>query len=136
MPAGVEHEVTCKGDVDASILYVSNDARPDLPDACRVDCEVSPLLTELIVRGQRHLSVDYELESRDGRVMALLLDEIGRASTALHLRPHAASPPAGAGLHDHPEGSVGARRPGRLGQRRGHGAGALLHPHSSAARRG
>ncbi len=80
VPAGVDHEVTCKGDVDASILYVSDDARPDLPNTCRV-VQVSPLLTELIVEAS-HLSVDYEIESRDGRVMALLLDEIGRASTA------------------------------------------------------
>ncbi len=80
LPAGVEHEVACKGDVDASILYVSHDAAAGLPDACQV-VQVSSLMSELIVEAS-HLAVDYEPDSRDGRVMALLLDELGRANAA------------------------------------------------------
>jgi AraC-like DNA-binding protein len=80
LPAGVEHEVSCKGDVEASILYVSHEAASILPNGSRV-VQVSPLMTELIIEAS-HLAVDYEMNSRDGRVMALLLDELGRADAA------------------------------------------------------
>jgi len=80
LPAGVEHEVSCKGEVEASILYVSHEAAACLPSASRV-VQVSPLMTELILEAS-HLAVDYEMDSRDGRVMSLLLDELASANAA------------------------------------------------------
>ena len=79
VPAGVEHEVACRGDVATSILYVSQDARPNLPTECRM-VPASRLLGDLIVEAS-HLPVVYDIEGRDGRVMALLLDEISRSAT-------------------------------------------------------
>ena len=78
IPGGVEHEVSCRGDVATSILYVSNDARPNLPTECRM-APASRLMGDLIVEAS-HLPIDYDIGGRDGRVMALLLDEISRTA--------------------------------------------------------
>jgi AraC-like DNA-binding protein len=74
VPAGIEHEVSCRGNVEANILYIRNDARPNLPTECRI-VPVSRLMGDLIVEASQ-LPVDYDLAGRDGRVMDLLLDEI------------------------------------------------------------
>ncbi|MDR3511360.1 MAG: helix-turn-helix transcriptional regulator [Caulobacteraceae bacterium] len=75
VPAGVEHEVTCRSPVAATVLYVRGDARPDLPAQCRM-IPVSRLMAGLIGEASQ-VPVDYDVGGRDGRVMALLLDEIG-----------------------------------------------------------
>lgn len=74
VPPGVEHESIVRGHVSLRTLYVQADARPDLPDACRV-IDVSPLLRELIVQAAQ-LPVEYALEGRPMRIMELILDEL------------------------------------------------------------
>ncbi|HEX7916785.1 helix-turn-helix transcriptional regulator [Rudaea sp.] len=74
IPPGVEHEVRCRGRVQIRTLYVAADAAPDLPQACQV-FEVSNLLRELILAAAE-MPVEYALEGREARVMALILDEI------------------------------------------------------------
>lgn len=77
IPAGVEHEVRCRGRVLIRTLYISPDAAPDLPRNCQV-IDVSNLLRELILAAA-DLPIEYELEGRDNRIMNLILDEIRRA---------------------------------------------------------
>ena len=74
IPPGVEHEVRCRDRVQIRTLYVSPDAAPDLPKTCQV-FEVSNLLRELILAAAE-LPIEYALEGRDARIMALILDEI------------------------------------------------------------
>jgi AraC-like DNA-binding protein len=77
VPAGVKHEVRCRGRVEIRTLYITSDAVPDLPTTCQV-MEVSNLLRELILEAGK-LPVEYQLEGREERVMSLILDEILRA---------------------------------------------------------
>jgi AraC-like DNA-binding protein len=80
IPAGVEHEVHCRGMVACRTLYVVPDAAPGLPTSCRV-IEVSDLLRALIVEATQ-LPIEYNVDGRDGRVMALILDDIIASQTA------------------------------------------------------
>jgi AraC-like DNA-binding protein len=77
VPAGVVHEVRCRGRVQLRTLYVAADAAPDLPVNCNV-IGVTSLLRELILEACR-LPVEYPLGGRDERVMNLILDEIRSA---------------------------------------------------------
>ncbi|MEO8779491.1 MAG: helix-turn-helix transcriptional regulator [Rhodanobacter sp.] len=77
VPAGVRHEVRCRGRVQIHTLYIDIDAAPNLPTVCQV-VEVSNLLRELILEAG-NLPVEYQLEGREERIMALILDEIRRA---------------------------------------------------------
>lgn len=79
MPAGLEHEVYCRGHVSCRTLYISQEASDDLPKTCLI-IEVSDLLRELIVEATK-IPVEYDVEGRDGRVMALILDELKVAAT-------------------------------------------------------
>jgi AraC-like DNA-binding protein len=84
IPARVEHEVYCRGAVACRTVYVTPDAVPGLPQDCRV-MEVSDLLRALIVEATR-LPIEYDVNSRDGRVMTLILDDIIGSQTApLHV---------------------------------------------------
>lgn len=74
IPGGVEHEVRCRGRVQIRTLYIDTDLAPGLPASCEV-FEVSNLLRELILAAV-DLPIEYDLDGRDGRVMALILDEI------------------------------------------------------------
>ncbi|TLY49791.1 MAG: AraC family transcriptional regulator [Gammaproteobacteria bacterium] len=88
VPARVEHEVHCRGTVTCRTVYVTPDAVPGLPTVCRV-IEVSDLLRALIVEAT-HLPIEYAVNGRDGRVMALILDDIIASQSApLHVpMPH------------------------------------------------
>ncbi|MCP1374858.1 helix-turn-helix domain-containing protein [Dyella lutea] len=79
IPPGVEHEVRMSGGVSTRSAYVHRDAvqRLGLPDRCRV-IHVSPLLHALLMEAV-DLPAEYALDGRDGRVMALLLDEVAAA---------------------------------------------------------
>lgn len=77
VPSGVAHEVHCRNHVSVRTLYIDPKAREDLVDSCRV-LEVSDLLRELILEAIR-LPIEYDEYGRDGRIMALILDEIARA---------------------------------------------------------
>ncbi len=76
IPAGVAHEVQLDGAASLRSIYVRREAAEaaGLPARCRV-IEVSPLLHALLHEAV-DLPAEYALEGRDGRVMALLLDEI------------------------------------------------------------
>lgn len=78
IPPGVTHEVHMGGPVSTRSAYVKAEAAraAGLPARCQV-ISVSPLLHELLLEAV-DLPAEYDLDSRDGRVMALLLDEIRR----------------------------------------------------------
>ena len=73
IPGGVAHEVRMSGSVSTRSAYV-RDAATQLPAHCRV-IGVSLLLHALLLEAV-DLPAEYALDGRDGRVMALLLDEI------------------------------------------------------------
>jgi len=74
IPAGVAHEVRMSGAVSTRSAYVRDQAAALLPAHCRV-IGVSLLLHALLLEAV-DLPAEYALDGRDGRVMALLLDEI------------------------------------------------------------
>jgi AraC-like DNA-binding protein len=76
IPPGVAHEVRMSGAVSTRSAYVHRDVveRLGLPGRCRV-IHVAPLLHALLMEAV-DLPAEYMLDGRDGRVMALLLDEI------------------------------------------------------------
>ena len=82
IPAGVMHEVHMDGNVSTRSAYVQRDAAQGLWEHCQV-IAVSPLLHELLEVAV-DLPAEYALDARDGRLMALLLDEI-RAMPTLSL---------------------------------------------------
>lgn len=83
MPAGVDHEVTCRSAVSIRTLYV--DAAADLPRECRV-IEVSELLRALILEAMS-LPREYDAGGRDGRIVQLLLDSIVAPTAASLVAP-------------------------------------------------
>lgn len=78
IPAGVMHEVHMDGSVSTRSAYITPAAAAaaELPGHCQV-ISVSPLLDALLQEAV-DLPVLYALDGRDGRVMALLVDEIRR----------------------------------------------------------
>lgn len=84
VPGGVAHEVHCRGHVSVRTLYIDAQARVGLIDTCRV-LEVSDLMRELILEVMK-LPIEYDESGRDGRIVALVLDEIASApSIPLHV---------------------------------------------------
>ncbi|MEQ8194170.1 MAG: helix-turn-helix transcriptional regulator [Rhodospirillales bacterium] len=84
VPAQTEHAVHAKTAIAMRSLYIDPAAVPGLPLSCAV-VGVSPLLRELILRATSlpHL---YDPAGPDGRLVALLLDEINVLPTLpLHL---------------------------------------------------
>jgi AraC-like DNA-binding protein len=74
LPEGLGHEVHYAVPASLRTLYVEPGAHPQLPTQCRV-IEVSDLLRSLILAAAK-LPAEYDLEGREGRIMALLLEEI------------------------------------------------------------
>lgn len=88
MPALAEHAIRIAGDVAMRSVFIDPHTRAALPIECEV-IEVSAFLREAIVAATR-IPLDYVLDSRDHRVMELILDEI-EAAPRLHLHvpiPH------------------------------------------------
>jgi AraC-like DNA-binding protein len=75
MPPQVEHRLVARGVVEFRSLYVRPEAAARMPRTCEV-LEVTPLLRELIVRATQ-LPREYEQRGPAGRLMRLLLDELG-----------------------------------------------------------
>ena len=74
MPAGMSHAIRYIGPVQMCSIYVRPEAAPQLPkESCAV--AVSPLLRELI-QAAAEVAQPYVPNSRDGRLMRLLLDEL------------------------------------------------------------
>jgi AraC-like DNA-binding protein/mannose-6-phosphate isomerase-like protein (cupin superfamily) len=74
MPAGVAHRIRCVGVVHMRSLYIRPDAAPQLPPRAHA-VGVSALLCELI-QAATEVEPPYAEDSRDGRLMRLLLDEL------------------------------------------------------------
>jgi len=74
IPAGTVHGIAMMDAVATRSVYVEPDARPDLAQDCRV-VGASPLLRHLLIAAVDIPAV-YDTDGRDGRIMALLLDEI------------------------------------------------------------
>jgi AraC-like DNA-binding protein len=82
IPAGVSHSITMLSAVATRSVYLDGRTARGLWDTCQV-VGVTALLRELLIQAV-DLPVEYEPRSRDGRVMALLVDEI-RAAPVLPL---------------------------------------------------
>lgn len=74
MPAGTTHQVRHLGEVRMRSLFVRPDAAPLLTDRPQV-VGISSLLRELI-QAAMAVPIPYAADSRDGRLMRLLLDEL------------------------------------------------------------
>ncbi len=79
LPAGMKHEVACRGPVSLRTLYLPSN-RNEQPGACRV-FEVSNLLKALILEVVDFPPL-YDVDGREGRIIMLLLDEIERMPNA------------------------------------------------------
>jgi AraC-like DNA-binding protein/quercetin dioxygenase-like cupin family protein len=84
MPPHTDHWTRMVGEVRMRTVYIWEDAAPGLPNAIKA-VAISPLLRELILAAI-DVPESYTPDSRDGRVMQLLLDEIALLPTLpLHL---------------------------------------------------
>ncbi|VCU68450.1 HTH-type transcriptional repressor of iron proteins A [Pigmentiphaga humi] len=79
MPPSVRHELRMVGEVRMRTAYVHPGSARDLPGQCAV-IAVSPLLRELILAAIE-IEGPYRDDTRDGRVMRLLLDELRQLPT-------------------------------------------------------
>lgn len=84
MPGGITHWIRMVGRVQMRTAYIRPDAAPDLPQRCTV-LGISPLLRELILAAI-DIPLPYAPDTRDARLMRLLLDEVMLVpSLPLHL---------------------------------------------------
>ncbi|MFJ4293535.1 AraC family transcriptional regulator [Cupriavidus sp. NPDC089707] len=74
MPGGTMHWIRMVGHVQMRTAYIRPDAAPGLPQRCTV-LGISPLLRELILAAI-DIPLPYEPDTRDARLMRLLLDEV------------------------------------------------------------
>lgn len=74
VPAGIEHSIRMVGRVRMRTAYVHPTAAPGLPEHCGV-VAVSPLLKELVLAAAA-IRPPYVWDSREGRLMRVLLDEV------------------------------------------------------------
>lgn len=86
LPAGIEHEVSCRGPVSLRTLYI-DPAYDYGTGVCRV-IEVSDFLKALILEVVS-FDHDYDVAGREGRIVSILLDEI---ATMPHAPYHAPMP--------------------------------------------
>ncbi len=77
IPGDVAHSVTIAGHVEVYALLVEPDAVPGLPAEC-CTLSVSPLLERLLLH-VTEMPVLYDVEGADGRVVAVLLDQLAAA---------------------------------------------------------
>ncbi|MGO1541352.1 MAG: helix-turn-helix domain-containing protein [Luteimonas sp.] len=87
LPAGMVHEVSCRGAVSLRTLYI-DPVHDAAPDSCRV-VEVSGFLKALVLEVVG-FPAEYDLDGREGRIAWLLLDEIRQMPNA----PYHVSMPA------------------------------------------
>ena len=74
IPPGVAHQIRMIGEVKLRTLYFRPELVRDLLSQCQV-VSISPLLRELILAAVE-IPQPYEKDSREGRIMRLLLDEV------------------------------------------------------------
>ncbi len=80
MPAGAEHAIRIDRDLSMRSLYIRPDAVAGMPAVCRV-VAVSALLRALILRAMTVPPL-YDEDGPDGRVLRVLLDELGALPSA------------------------------------------------------
>lgn len=84
IPAGIDHQVTCVGQVAIQVVHVLPEAAPWLPRDCQV-MAVSPLLRELVVAAME-IKDGYDLDGPDARLVSVLIDNLrARPVEELHL---------------------------------------------------
>ncbi len=86
LPPGVLHQVRMVGEVHLRTAYIHPDVCSTLPARCQV-VGISPLLRELILAAIE-VPQPYAADSRDGRLMSLLLDEVAVLPSLPLLLPH------------------------------------------------
>ncbi|VVE20566.1 AraC family transcriptional regulator [Pandoraea iniqua] len=87
VPGDTEHAIEMAGEVQMRTVFVAPGVRTALPAKCRV-ITVTPLLRELILAAGTltPAAVTSDVHCRDGRVVALMLDEIEQApALSLHV---------------------------------------------------
>lgn len=89
LPAGMMHEVSCRGAVSLRTLYIDPVHDTD-PISSRV-IEVSDFLKALVLEVVK-FPAEYDLEGREGRIAWLLLDEIRRMPNAPYHVPMPSDP--------------------------------------------
>ncbi|HEY8608176.1 MAG TPA: helix-turn-helix transcriptional regulator [Noviherbaspirillum sp.] len=77
IPAGMPHAVRCASNTEIRSLYIASAMLPAQGAACRV-LVVTPLLREL-VRAFGELPVEYDEGGPEGRLVAVLLDQLAAA---------------------------------------------------------
>ena len=97
IPPGVEHAVKMVGAVSTRSVLITAGACPERGDCCEV-LAVSPLLRRLLIESV-DLPIEYDLEGRDGLLMALLAREIALAPTVPLAVPFPRSPALAARCH-------------------------------------
>ncbi|WP_245513183.1 AraC family transcriptional regulator [Enterovirga rhinocerotis] len=84
IPPGIVHQSRSWGDAEIQTLYIDQDSVPDYPRKCRL-IRASPLLQALMDE-VTCMPLLYDEEARDGRIVDLLLGEIGRMpEVSLHV---------------------------------------------------
>jgi len=75
IPAGVSHMVSCRGEVELNVLYID----PTLPDQPKACCVFDmPLLARALIQEILTFAHEYDETGREGRIVRLLIEEIGR----------------------------------------------------------
>jgi AraC-like DNA-binding protein/mannose-6-phosphate isomerase-like protein (cupin superfamily) len=84
IPAGVRHEVSCRGPAAYNVLYVTTGAAPQ-PDGLRV-IDIAPFLHALV---EEFLTFEplYDETGREGDIVRLILGEITRAPPSTEAGP-------------------------------------------------
>jgi len=77
IPENVPHSVTFAGNVEVYVLFVEPDAVPTLPMQCST-LSISPLLERLLLHTTQ-MPVLYDVDGADGRIAAVLLDQLAVA---------------------------------------------------------
>jgi AraC-like DNA-binding protein len=85
IPAGIVHQSRAWGEAEIQTIYVTRDQVKNAPATCRL-IKVSSLV-EALMEEAVQMPTRYDPDGRDGRLVAFLLEEIGRMpEVALHVR--------------------------------------------------
>jgi AraC-like DNA-binding protein len=77
IPGGLSHSMTIAGDIEVYCLFVEPDAARALPQQC-CTLSISPLLEHLLLHISQAPEL-YDVDSPDGRIAAVLLDQLAAA---------------------------------------------------------
>ncbi len=84
LPPATPHEVTCRGPVDLNVLYL-DPSLPAQPEVCHVFD--ASMLVQALFREVLTFAHAYDERGREGRIVALLLEEIARTEPILVAAP-------------------------------------------------